>query len=86
MKSLSLKGDTRLVNLFRAAIDTASEENGWAHLGAVGNNIMKQAPEFDPRNYGFKKLSDLAMAIGLFKVDRKSGVVLIREGRKQGEK
>ncbi len=82
----ALKGDTRLVNLFRAAIDTASEENGWAHLGAVGNNIMKQAPEFDPRNYGFKKLSDLAMAIGLFKVDRKSGVVLIREGRKQGER
>ncbi len=42
------------------------DENGWAGLGAVGNIIVKQAPDFDPRNYGYTKLSDLAEAIGLF--------------------
>ncbi len=78
----ALKGDTRLVSLFRAAIDTASDDNDWADLSVVGHNIMKQAPEFDPRNYGFKKLSELAKAVGLFKVERKSGVVLIRDSRR----
>lgn len=82
----ALKGDARLVNLFRAAIDAASDDDGWAHLGAVGSNIMNQAPEFDPRNYGFKKLGELAVAVGLFEVDRKSGIVMIRDRRRQGGK
>lgn len=82
----ALKADARLVNLFRAAIDAASDDNGWAHLGAVGSNIMNQAPEFDPRNYGFMKLGELARAIGLFDVDRRSGIVLVRDSRKQGGK
>ncbi|MCP3962501.1 MAG: NYN domain-containing protein [bacterium] len=79
----ALKADTRLVNLFRTAIDAASDDNGWAHLGAVGNNIINQAPEFDPRNYGFKKLSELVAGIGLFDVDRKPGAVMVRDGRKK---
>ena len=82
----ALKADARLVGLFRGAIDAASDENGWAHLGAVGSNIMKQAPEFDPRNYGYGKLSGLASAIGLFEVDRKSKDVRVRDSRKQSGK
>ncbi len=82
----ALKADPRLVNLFRAAIDAASDDTGWAQLGPVGSNIMNQAPEFDPRNYGFKKLGELAIAVGLFDVDRKSKVVMIRDRRKQGGK
>jgi hypothetical protein len=37
-------------------------------LGAVGSNIVKQAPEFDPRNYGFSKLGELVKATDLFEV------------------
>ena len=70
------------MSLFRTAIDAASDDDGWAHLGVVGSNIMKQAPEFDPRNYGFKKLGELATAIGLFEVDRRKQVVLIRDRRR----
>ena len=77
-----LKADSRLVNLFRTAIDAASDEDGWAQLGMVGTNIMNQAPEFDPRNYGFKKLGELAAAIGLFEVDRRKEIVLIRDRRR----
>jgi uncharacterized LabA/DUF88 family protein len=80
--STDLKADSRLVNLFRNAIDAASDDSGWAQLGVVGTNIMNQAPEFDPRNYGFKKLGELAKAIGLFDVDRKSEIVLIRDRRR----
>ncbi|MFP4333790.1 MAG: NYN domain-containing protein, partial [Campylobacterales bacterium] len=57
MNTQELKRDTRLVNLLRSATESSSDESGWAHLGAVGSNIIKQAPEFDARNYGYEKLS-----------------------------
>lgn len=37
----------------------ASDEQGWAHPGAVGTDLNKVRPDFDPRLYGQKKLSDL---------------------------
>jgi uncharacterized LabA/DUF88 family protein len=63
-----LKGDTKLVTLLRSALEAASNDSGWAHLGAVGSNIAKQASEFDPRNYGFSKLGELVKATELFEV------------------
>jgi len=69
-----LKQDTRLVNLLRNAVEAASDDSGWSNLAPVGSTIAKQAPEFDPRNYGYKKLSDLIVASDLFEVEkRKTG-------------
>ncbi|MDG4562919.1 MAG: NYN domain-containing protein [Candidatus Competibacter sp.] len=77
-----LKGDTKLVNHLRNALEAASDDSGWAHLGAVGHHIAKQVPEFDSRNYGYKKLVDLVSAITLFEIDRRSqGTVYIRDKR-----
>jgi uncharacterized LabA/DUF88 family protein len=87
-----LKRDAKLVTLLRNALDAASDESGWAHLGTVGSNIAKQAPEFDPRNYGFNKLGELAAAMKLFEVDRRvqsdghSRIIYIRDARKQPKK
>jgi uncharacterized LabA/DUF88 family protein len=53
-----LTRDTNLVNLLRNAVEASSDDSGWAHLASVGSNIAKQAPEFDPRNYGYKKLGE----------------------------
>jgi uncharacterized LabA/DUF88 family protein len=84
-----LKRDTKLVALLRSAVEAASDESGWAHLGAVGSNIAKQASEFDPRNYGFTKLGELAIAINLFDVDERvqrdghSKTIYIRDKRKK---
>ena len=64
-----LKGDTRLVNLLRNAVDAASDDTGWAQLGTVGSNVVKQVPDFDARNYGYKKLGDLVKASGLFDIE-----------------
>jgi uncharacterized LabA/DUF88 family protein len=88
----ALQRDARLVRLFRDAIDTASDEDGWAQLGAVGSNIANQAPDFDPRNYGFRKLRELITALGLFEIDeRKIGdgrqhAVYVRERRRKADK
>ncbi|VVD88971.1 Maebl [Pandoraea aquatica] len=68
-----LKRDTRLVRLLRNAVTAVSDEDGWASLGAMGSHIAKQAPDFDARNYGFGKLSDLVATIGLFDVEQRAG-------------
>jgi uncharacterized LabA/DUF88 family protein len=87
-----LKGDTKLVVLLRSAVEAASDDSGWAHLGAVGNNIAKQAPEFDPRNYGFSKLGELVKATNLFDLDERvsrdghSETIYLRNKRKKPTK
>lgn len=67
-----LKQDTKLINLLRNAVEASSDDSGWSHLGAVGNNIAKQAPDFDPRNYGYKKLGELVAATNLFHIEERS--------------
>lgn len=74
-----LRQDTRLMNLVRKAIEETSDEDGWANLSGVGSNVSKQAPEFQARNYGYAKLSDLIEAIGLFEISRREKGVLVRD-------
>jgi uncharacterized LabA/DUF88 family protein len=84
-----LKQDTKLVNLLRNAVEASSDESGWSHLAPVGNNIAKQVPDFDPRNYGYKKLGELVVATKLFEIeerlvgDGQSKAVYIKDKRKQ---
>ena len=68
-KSNELKGDTKLMNLIRDAISGTENEDGWAKLSKVGAHISNHA-SFDPRNYGYTRLSDLLEAIGLFELKR----------------
>ncbi|MDY0132043.1 MAG: NYN domain-containing protein [Desulforegulaceae bacterium] len=88
MNTNELKSNTRLLNLLRTVIETASDDDGWANLGLVGSYIAKQSPEFDPRNYGYKKLGELVKAVKLFEIDerfaenKQSKVVYIRDKRK----
>ena len=87
-----LKADATLVNRLRDAVEAASDEEGWAPLAAVGSIVTKQAPDFDSRNYGYAKLSDLIDATGLFDLDwrkpagGKSSVVYARDKRYQPAK
>lgn len=67
-----LKGDSKLVNLLRNAVEDSADDDGWAPLGNVGQNVIKRASDFDSRNYGYKKLSDLVEATKLFEIDRRS--------------
>ncbi len=78
----SLKGDAKLINLLRQAIEANEDDKGWAALGPIGAHISNQA-SFDSRNYGFKKLSDLFKAIDLFEVKKATGnQYLVRDKRK----
>ena len=62
-----LKGNTKLMNTLRSAVEAAADDEGWASLGPVGAYISNQGP-FDHRTYGFAKLSDFFRAIDLFEM------------------
>jgi uncharacterized protein (TIGR00288 family) len=78
-----LRGDTSLVRLLRTAVEKTSEDDGWAHMGKVGNYISNNS-SFSAINYGYKKLGDLIRATELFEVDMRSGgmAMYIKDVRK----
>ena len=51
-----------LIKLLRHTIDDLSDDNDWVSLAEVGSLLLKKRPDFDPRNYGFQKLSPLIEA------------------------
>ena len=67
-----LRTDRRMRALLESAVEDAADECGWAYLGAVGTYIANRQPEFDPRNYGFRKLGDLIKSSGLFEIDERA--------------
>ena len=65
------KVDRKLLKLLRETVDDIAEESGWAYLGGVGNKINNRMADFDPRNYGFKKLGDVFRAIPQFETEER---------------
>jgi hypothetical protein len=58
------QGANKALNkLIIASIHDLAEEDGWVFLGTLGNLILKKQPDFDPRNYGHKKLLDLIKTV-----------------------
>jgi uncharacterized LabA/DUF88 family protein len=53
------KPDRKLLKLLKDSVEDIADESGFAYLGAVGQKINVRSSDFDPRNYGFKKLGDL---------------------------
>lgn len=51
-----------------AAVEDSSDDDGWANLATVGQVLNKRMPDFDPRNYGFKKLSALLESLPALEV------------------
>jgi len=63
-----------LVKLLRDSITDLADENGWAYLGNLGNQILKKKPDFDTRNYGYPKMLPLVKSLNKFDFDeRESG-------------
>ncbi|MBJ7575737.1 NYN domain-containing protein [Luteimonas sp. MC1828] len=77
-----LQADQALVRTLRASVDATQGEDGWSRLGAVGSHISNQG-SFDSRNFGYRKLSDLIEATGLFEV-RRHGLNIELRGRGKG--
>lgn len=57
------KIDLQTIELIESTIEDIADDSGWAFLGDVGNLIVRKKPEFDPRNYGFQKLTPMLKSL-----------------------
>ena len=78
-----LRKDTSLVKLLRTAVEQTSEDDGWSHLGRVGNYIRNNS-SFSPINYGYQKLGDLIKVSELFSVETRNdgSAIYVKDARK----
>jgi Fe-S-cluster formation regulator IscX/YfhJ len=51
------------------SVTDLADDTGWTFLGELGSFILKNKPDFDPRNYGFQKLLPLIKSTDAFEVD-----------------
>ena len=61
------------VPILTKAIAQMETEDGWVGLGVVGQRLANIASDFDPRTYGYRKLSDLVRQTGAFDIDQPDG-------------
>ena len=52
-----------MIQLIKNSIEDVADDNGWAFLAEVGALLIKKKPDFDPRNYGFSKLTPLLKSL-----------------------
>ncbi len=57
------KVDLETIDLIESSIEDIADDDGWAFLGDVGNLINRKKPDFDPRNFGFLKLTPLVKSL-----------------------
>ncbi|MDO4436656.1 MAG: NYN domain-containing protein [Coriobacteriaceae bacterium] len=62
-----------------AIIDGFSDEDGWVSLGQLGDQLAKRLPDFDVRNYGYKRLRPFLKSLGVYEFDEPTG----ESGRRQ---
>ncbi|MBC7554449.1 MAG: NYN domain-containing protein, partial [Taibaiella sp.] len=65
------KVDAELIALLSSTVSDMADEAGWAFLGEVGNLVLKKKPDFDSRNYGYRKLAQLVKSTDAFEMDER---------------
>jgi len=60
------KIDNKFIHLLKNSIEDIADDDGWAFLAELGSLINKKKPDFDPRNYGFSKLTPLIKSMQKF--------------------
>lgn len=55
--------DNNFIKLLKESVEDLADDNGWTFLADVGSFIIKKRPDFDPRNYGFLKLTPLIKSL-----------------------
>lgn len=55
-----------IIKTISELIEENSDDDGWYFMGALGNRLLGQYPDFDTRNFGFSKLTAFVESIGLY--------------------
>ena len=57
-----------IINLIADSVADLADDDGYIDLSNLGNLIIKKQPDFDPRTYGFGKLSTMLKSLPRFEV------------------
>jgi len=68
-----LQSPSAAAPIISKVIAQMESEDGWVPLGAVGTQLANLASDFDPRTFGFRKLSDLVRKTNSFEIDHPEG-------------
>ncbi len=60
---------SEIVALIADSLNSIADEDGYAFMGELGNLLVKKQPNFDPRNFGFGKLTNLVKSLDRFEID-----------------
>jgi hypothetical protein len=71
--AVAVQPTSAAVAILNKAIGQMDTEDGWVALGLVGRRLAAIASDFDPRSYGFRKLSDLVRNTGAYEIDQQDG-------------
>jgi uncharacterized LabA/DUF88 family protein len=69
----SLQPPDAATPIIKKVITQMESEDGWVTLGELGRHLANLASDFDPRTFGFRKLSDLVRKTGAFDLDLPEG-------------
>lgn len=56
--------------VLRQIIDDKSDDEGWVFSGSLGDNLNKKVPDFDVRNFGYRKLVPFLQSLNMLDVKR----------------
>ena len=73
LPATALQALSSVTKLLRTATVELDGEDGWVHLGQIGQRLANLAPDFDPRIYGHAKLSALVKKTGAFEIKTEAG-------------
>ncbi|MBE7734419.1 NYN domain-containing protein [Devosia faecipullorum] len=85
-KAAPLQSHADAVPILMRVIEQMETDDGWVPLGAVGNQLANLASDFDPRTFGFRKLSDLVRQTDAFELDHPEGRALRIRVKPRGKK
>jgi uncharacterized LabA/DUF88 family protein len=72
-RSTPLQPHDAATPIIKKVITQMESEDGWVTLGEVGRQLANLASDFDPRTFGFRKLSDLVRKTNSFEIDESKG-------------
>jgi uncharacterized LabA/DUF88 family protein len=85
-KAAPLQSPADAVPFLLRVLEQMDTEDGWVPLGAVGNQLANLASDFDPRTFGFRKLSDLVRQTEAFELDHPEGRALRIRAKSQQQR
>lgn len=71
---VSKVGLKKVKKAMKNIVQENSDGDGWMNIGDLGNKLQKRFPDFDVRNYGYKKFSLFVENCGLFEIKKEAQI------------